>query len=75
MTGFDSFEFTVTPVSLKMLPQSVRFYTFHYQVLRVQMFEECDSSSRQLKLIVAPFSKFTIKFGLDFVLTLENTFS
>ena len=27
--------------------QSIKFYTFHFYVLRVQMFEKCDSSSRQ----------------------------
>ena len=27
--------------------QSSKFYTFHYYVLRVQMFEKCDSSNRQ----------------------------
>ena len=30
-----------------MFTQSVKFYTFHYHVLRVQMFEKCDSSNRQ----------------------------
>ena len=39
------------------------------------MFEKCDSSNRQQKWMVAPFSKFTAKFGLAFVPTLENTFS
>ena len=33
-----------------MFTQSVKFYyTFYYHVLRVQMFEKCDSSNRQLK--------------------------
>ena len=27
--------------------QSIKFYIFHYHVLRVQMFEKCDSSNRQ----------------------------
>ena len=31
-----------------MFTRSIEFYdTFHYQVLRVQMLEECDSSSRR----------------------------
>ena len=33
-----------------MFTQSVKFYyTFYYHVLKVQMFEKCDSSNRQLK--------------------------
>ena len=38
------------------------------------MFEKCDLSNRQKKRMVAPFS-FTTKFGLVFVLTLQNAFS
>ena len=31
-----------------MFTQSIKFYyTFYYDVLRVQMFEKCDSSNRQ----------------------------
>ena len=31
-----------------MFTQSIKFYyTFYYHVLRVQMFEKCDSSNRQ----------------------------
>ena len=26
--------------------ESIKFYTFHYHILRVQMFEKCDSSNR-----------------------------
>ena len=33
---------------LDIFTQSIKFhYTFHYHVLRVQMFEKCDSSNRQ----------------------------
>ena len=38
------------------------------------MFEKCDSSNRLLKRKVVPFSKFTAKFGLVFVVTLGNVF-
>ena len=31
----------------RMFTQSIKFYTFYYYVLRVQMFEKCDSSNRQ----------------------------
>ena len=30
-----------------MFTQSIKFYTFHYRVLRVQMFEKCNSSNRK----------------------------
>ena len=30
----------------RMFTQSIKFYTFHYHVLRVQIFEKCDSSNR-----------------------------
>ena len=30
-----------------MFTQPINFYTFHYHVLRVQLFEKCDSSNRQ----------------------------
>ena len=30
-----------------MFTQSVKFYIFHYHVLRVQMFEKCDISNIQ----------------------------
>ena len=30
-----------------MFTQSVKFYTFHYHVLRVQTIQKCDSSNRQ----------------------------
>ena len=54
--------------------QSVKFcYTLDYHVLRVQMFEKCDSSKIDSKneWLLLP-SSFTAKFGLAFVLTLEN---
>ena len=56
-----------------MFTQSVKYYyTFHYHVLRVQMSEnvthQIDSKNEWLLL---PAS-FTAKFGLAFVLTLEN---
>ena len=35
-------------VSTRMFTQSIKFYyTFYFHVLRVQMFEKCDSSNRQ----------------------------
>ena len=55
-----------------MFTQLIKFYTFH---LSQQMLEKCDSSDRQWEWMVAPFSKFTGKFGLVFVLTLENVLS
>ena len=56
--------------------QSIKFYyTFHYHVLRAQMFEkwcsQIDSKNECLLLLAS----FTAKFGLAFVLTLENAFS
>ena len=39
------------------------------------MFEKCDSSNRQYKWMVAPFSKFYGKIWVVFVLILENAFS
>ena len=41
-----------------MFTQSTKFNTFHIHALRLQMFEKCDSSNRQQKWMVAPFSKF-----------------
>ena len=57
-----------------MFTQSIKFYTFYYQILRVQMFEKRDPSNRQKKWMVARSSKFYAKFGLVFLLTLENAF-
>ena len=31
----------------RMFTQSIKFYIFYYHVLRVQVLEKCDSSSRQ----------------------------
>ena len=31
----------------RMFTQSIKFYTFHYHVLKVQMFKKCDSSNGQ----------------------------
>ena len=30
-----------------MFTESIKFYIFHYHILRVNMFEKCDSSNRQ----------------------------
>ena len=58
-----------------MFTQSIKFYyTFYYHLLRVQMFEKCDSSNSKNEWLLHPAS-FTGKFGLVFVLTLEITFS
>ena len=56
-----------------MFTQSIKFYyTFHYHVLRVPMSEnvthQIDSKNEWLLLAAS----FTAKFGLAFVLTLEN---
>ena len=58
-----------------MFIQSIKFYTLYYHILRVLIFENCDSSNRQENewLLLSP--SFTAKFGLAFVLTLENAFS
>ena len=61
-------------VLFHMFTQWIKFVHSIIHV-RVKMFEKCDSSNRQKKWMVAPFSKFTAKFGLVFVLTLENAFS
>ena len=53
-----------------MVTQSINFYTFHFHILRVQMFEKCDSSNRQ-KWMVPSFSisaRFKEKFELILVL-------
>ena len=36
----------LTAPAFHMFTQSIKFYKFHYYVLRVQMFEKCDSSNR-----------------------------
>ena len=55
--------------------QSIKFYTFHYDVLKARMFKnvinQMDSKSEWLLLS----AKFTAKLGLVFVLTLGNIFS
>ena len=58
-----------------MFTESIKFYTFHYHVLKVRMFKnvinQMDSKSEWLLLS----AKFTAKLGLVFVLTLGNIFS
>ena len=49
-----------------MFTQSIKFYTFNYHVLRVQMLKKCDSSNRQQKRVVALFSKFYVKIWVGF---------
>ena len=57
-----------------MFTQPIKLYIFHYHVLKVQMFEnvihQIDSKNEWLLLSAS----FTAKFGLVFVLTLENVF-
>ena len=56
-----------------MFTKSIKFYyTFYYQVLRVQKFEKYDSVKNEWLLFPASF---TAKFELVFGLTLENVFS
>ena len=49
--SFNIFTFTEeygTSDLFNMFTKSIKFYyTFHYHILRVQMFEKCDSSNRQ----------------------------
>ena len=58
-----------------MFTQSIKFYTFHYYVLRLQCLKngihQIDSKNEWLVLS----ARFTAKVGLAFVLTLENAFS
>ena len=54
--------------------QSIKFCTFYYYVLRVQMFEKCDSSNSKNEWLLLSAS-FTAKFGLVFVVALESAFS
>ena len=55
-----------------MFTQSIKFYTFHYQHRCLKnVIHQIDSKNGWLLLSAS----FTAKFGLVFVLTLENTFS
>ena len=58
-----------------MFTQSIKFYTFHYYVLRLQCLKngihQIDSKNEWLVLS----ARFTVKVELVFVLTLENAFS
>ena len=55
-----------------MFTQSIKFYTFHYQYKCLKnVIHQIDSKNRWLLLSAS----FTAKFGLVFVLTLENAFS
>ena len=55
-----------------MFTQSIKFYTFHYQYGCLEnVIHQIDSKNGWLLLSAS----FTGKFGLFFVLTLENTFS
>ena len=49
ITNNDSFQYKngCLAASDHMFTQSIKLYTFHYHVLRVQMFQKCDSSNRQ----------------------------
>ena len=58
--------------SFGMLTQSIKFYTFHYQYRCLKnVIHQIDSKNGWLLLSAS----FTAKFGLVFVLTLENAFS
>ena len=55
-----------------MFAQSIKFYTFHYQYRCLKnVIHQIDSKNGWLLLSAS----FTAKFGLVFVLTLENAFS
>ena len=55
-----------------MFTQSIKFYTFHYQYRCLKnVIHQIDSKNGWLLLSAS----FTAKFGLAFVLTLENAFS
>ena len=58
-----------------MFTQSIKFYFTLYSRIKSIDVWKCDSSNRQEKWMGASSSKFTAKFGLVFVLTLENAFS
>ena len=56
-----------------MFTKSIKlYYTFYYQVLRVQKFEKCDSVKNEWLLFPA---RFKAKLGLVLGLTQENVFS
>ena len=55
-----------------MFTQSIKFYKFHYQYRCFKnVIHQIDSKNGWLLLSAS----FTVKFGLVFVLTLENAFS
>ena len=55
-----------------MFAQSIKFYTFYYRYRCLKnVIHQTDSKSRWLLLSAS----FTAKFGVVFVLTLENVFS
>ena len=59
-------------VLFDMFTQSIKFYTFYYQYRCLKnVIHQIDSKNGWLLLSAS----FTAKFGLVFVLTLENTFS
>ena len=59
----------------RMFTQSIKFYTLYYDIKEYRCFEnvilQINSENEWLLLSAS----FTAKFELDFVLTLENTFS
>ena len=55
-----------------LFTQSFKFYTFHYHVLRLQLFEKCDSQIDSKNEWLLLSASFTAKFGLVLVLTQEN---
>ena len=57
---------------IDMLTQSIKFYTFHYQYRGLKnVIHQIDSKNGWLLFSAS----FTAKFGLVFVLTLENSLS
>ena len=55
-----------------LFTQSIKFYTFNYPVLRLQLFEKCDSQIDSKNEWLLLSASFTAKFGLVLVLTREN---
>ena len=59
------------------LTKSINFYTFHYHVSRTESTDILKNVIHQIDIkneCLLLSASFTAKFGLDFVLTLENTF-
>ena len=55
-----------------LFTQSIKFCTFNYHVLRLQLSEKCDSQIDSKNEWLLLSASFTAKFGLVLVLTREN---